>query len=64
MLSVGCTIKYRIKDVNENPDLTPEQKKTGKLKNLLVLTILYTMIAALMLCIVVLFTQLPTLSVS
>ncbi len=55
MLSVGCTIKYRIKDLNENPDLTPEQKKTGKQKNLLVLTILYTMIAALMLCIVVLF---------
>jgi hypothetical protein len=33
MLSVGCIIKYRDLSLDENPDLTPEQKKTGKLKN-------------------------------
>jgi len=55
MLSVGCTIKYRDKNLDENSDLTPKQRRASKQKNKLVLTVLYAIIAVLMLSIVVLF---------
>jgi len=55
MLSVGCIIKYRELSLDENDDLSPEQKRTAHQKNKLILTILYTSIATLMLVIVVAF---------
>ena len=55
MLSVGCIIKYKNLSNNENPDLTPDQKKSLFEKNKLVLTVLYVAISVLMLGIVVFF---------
>ena len=55
MLSVGCIIKYRDLSLDENPDLTPEQKRTAQQKNKLILTVLYVVIAVMMLSTVVFF---------
>jgi len=55
MLSVGCVIKYKNLSNNENPDLTPDQKRLAREKNKLVLTILYIGIFLLMLGIIIFF---------